>query len=259
MLRKDTCFFEKQPWSFWRGPFFLSSQQVKKIIIAVDGYSSCGKSTIARSLAARLGYMYIDSGAMYRAVALYFLRNNVPFKQDNRDMSAIQNALEKIRIEFREAAGGVRDTFLNGERVEDEIRQMFVANHVSKVSTIPEVRRFLVKQQQEMGRNRGVVMDGRDIGTVVFPDAELKLFITADPKIRAQRRLTELLAKGGTATFEEVYKNLTERDHIDSTRADSPLRQAEDAMVIDNSHLGIEQQLDMAMDMVQQRLRSGNH
>lgn len=239
---------------FGRGPFFLSSQQVKKIIIAVDGYSSCGKSTIARALAARLGYLYIDSGAMYRAVALYFLRNNVPFKQNNRDIEAVKKALGEIHIEFREEITGRRDTFLNGERVEDEIRQMFVANHVSKVSTIPEVRRFLVKQQQEMGRNSGVVMDGRDIGTVVFPNAELKLFITADPKIRARRRLDEIEAKGGTASFEEVFKNLTERDHIDSTREDSPLRQAADAMVIDNSHLSEEKQLEIALQLVNDRM-----
>lgn len=224
---------------------------MERIIIAVDGYSSCGKSTLAKALAKKLGYTYIDSGAMYRAVALYFLRNQVPFLPETRDISQIREALENIRIRFvRNPESGQQDTYLNEENVEKEIRQMFVANHVSKVSTISEVRRFLVKQQQKKGEKKGIVMDGRDIGTVVFPEAELKLFMTADPLVRAQRRLAELQAKGQTADFEEVLANLRERDHIDSTREDSPLRQAEDAIVIDNSVLTPEEQLEIALGYV---------
>ena len=226
--------------------FELSSSPVKKIIIAVDGFSSCGKSTLARALAEKLDYLYIDSGAMYRAVALYFLQNSVPFKLKERNEAAIDAALSHIHIEFRNDLNG-KSTYLNGVNVEDEIRQMFVANHVSKVSTISAVRRFLVKQQQELGKGKGVVMDGRDIGTVVFPHAELKLFMTAEPKIRAERRYKELQAKGVEMTFEEVLANLSERDRIDSTREDSPLRQADDALVIDNSALSPQQQLDLAL------------
>ena len=231
--------------------FYLCSN-VKKIIIAVDGFSSCGKSTLARALAAKLGYLYIDTGAMYRAVALYFLRNDVPYQVDERDDQAVADAIAHVKIEFRDTPNG-KATFLNGENVEDEIRQMFVANHVSKVSTISAVRRFLVKQQQALGVDKGVVMDGRDIGTVVFPEAELKLFMTADPKIRAERRLLELRDKGMDMTFDEVIHNLTERDRIDSTRADSPLRQADDALVIDNSNLSPEEQLDLAYSYTMQR------
>lgn len=219
---------------------------MKKIIIAVDGFSSCGKSTLARALAGKLGYLYIDSGAMYRAVSLYFLQNGIPFKPEERDDKGIEAALANIRIEFRDTTKG-KATFLNGVNVEDEIRQMRVADHVSKVSTISSVRRFLVKQQQELGKGKGVVMDGRDIGTVVFPEAELKLFMTAEPKIRADRRLKELLAKGTQMTFEEVYANLAERDRIDSTREDSPLKQAADAWVIDNSYLDPQEQLELAL------------
>lgn len=227
---------------------------MNKIIIAVDGFSSCGKSTLARALAGKLGYLYIDSGAMYRAVALYFLQNHVPFKPEERDDKSIANALTQIQIEFRDTANG-KATFLNGVNVEEEIRQMRVADHVSKVSTISAVRRFLVKQQQELGKEKGVVMDGRDIGTVVFPDAELKLFMTAEPEIRAERRLKELLAKGTPMTFGEVFSNLAERDRIDSTREDSPLRQAEDALVIDNSHLDPQEQLALALNYAGTRLQ----
>ncbi len=226
--------------------FRLSSPAVKKIIIAVDGFSSCGKSTLARALAEKLGYLYIDSGAMYRAVALHFLQNHIPFKPEERDDERIEAALSQIQIEFRDTAKG-KATFLNGVNVEDEIRQMRVADHVSKVSTISAVRRFLVKQQQALGKGKGVVMDGRDIGTVVFPEAELKLFMTAEPEIRAHRRLKELLAKGTAMTFEEVFANLAERDRIDSTREDSPLKKAEDAWVIDNSYLDTNEQLELAL------------
>ncbi|MBI1221271.1 MAG: (d)CMP kinase [Bacteroidetes bacterium] len=225
----------------------------RPIIIAIDGYSSCGKSTLAKALAKQLGYIYIDTGAMYRAVALYFLRNDVPFKPEERDPQAVAEALNRIQISFQ-LVNGVKTTFLNGENVEDEIRQMFVANHVSKVSTIPEVRRFLVHQQQEMGKGRGVVMDGRDIGTVVFPDAELKLFMTADPDIRTQRRWDELRSRGIKMSREEVKHNLLERDRIDSSREDSPLMQAADAIVIDNSHLSPGEQLKLALDYTRARM-----
>lgn len=221
----------------------------QRIIVAIDGFSSCGKSTLAKAMAKELGYIYIDTGAMYRAVALYFLRNQVPFKPEERDDKAIAEALNHIRVEFRQTDSG-KATFLNGENVEEEIRQMFVASHVSKVSTISAVRRFLVKQQQEMGKARGVVMDGRDIGTVVFPDAELKLFMTADPDIRAQRRQSEMASKGKEMTLEEVKANLLERDQIDSSREDSPLSKAEDARTIDNSHLTETEQLLLAMNYV---------
>ena len=221
---------------------------VRKIVIAVDGYSSCGKSTLAKALARELHYIYIDTGAMYRAVALYFLRNKVPFMPEERDMDAIGKALEQIHINFRKSGEG-RATFLNGENVEGEIREMFVANHVSKVSTISAVRRFLVAQQQAMGKERGVVMDGRDIGSVVFPDAELKLFMTADPDVRAERRRLELKGRGIELSHEEVLKNLQERDRIDSTREDSPLIQTEDAVVIDNTSLSPAEQLAVALDL----------
>lgn len=227
-----------------------------KIIIAVDGFSSCGKSTVARAMAKKLGYLYIDSGAMYRAVALYFLRNNIPFQIENRDINKVNEALSRIEIEFRfNDEKQCQETFLNNENVEEEIRQMFVANHVSKVSTISEVRRFLVNQQQAKGEGKGIVMDGRDIGTVVFPKAELKLFMTADPKVRAERRLEELKAKGHNPNFEEVLANLQERDRIDSTREDSPLKKADDAIVIDNTRLSPAEQLDIAMNYALERIQ----
>ncbi|MHB1279427.1 MAG: (d)CMP kinase [Bacteroidia bacterium] len=231
---------------------------MKKIIIAVDGFSSCGKSTLARALAQKLGYLYIDSGAMYRAVALYFLQNHIPFKPEERDDKIIEAALLRIQIEFRETANG-KATFLNGDNVEEEIRHMRVADHVSKVSTISSVRRFLVKQQQELGKGKGVVMDGRDIGTVVFPGAELKLFMTAEPEIRALRRLNELLSKGIPMTYEEVFANLSERDRIDSTREDSPLKQATDAVVIDNSYLDPQEQLDLALQYTGSHLETADN
>ncbi len=231
----------------------------QKIVIAVDGFSSCGKSTVARALAKKLGYLYIDSGAMYRAVALYFLRKDVPFQLEQRNIEAITEALAQINIEFRYSAEkGQQETFLNGENVEEEIRQMFVANHVSKVSTISEVRRFLVKQQQKKGEGKGIVMDGRDIGTVVFPNAELKLFMTADPQVRAQRRLAELQSKGIHSSLEEVLHNLQERDRIDSTREDSPLKKADDAVVIDNTDLSEEEQFNLALRFAMERIALSN-
>lgn len=218
---------------------------MRKIIIAIDGYSSCGKSTLARALARSLHYAYVDTGAMYRAVTLFFMENGIDFNQNE----AVLAALEKIEIHFERSPTG-NHTFLNGLDVENQIREMRISELVSPVSTISAVRRFLVKQQQAMGRRRGIVMDGRDIGTVVFPEAELKIFLTADPDIRAERRRSELDAKGQHFTLEEVRKNLLDRDRIDSSRADSPLRQADDARVIDNSFISEEEQLSMALEMV---------
>jgi CMP/dCMP kinase len=224
------------------------NNQKDKITIAVDGFAACGKSTLAKALARELGYIYIDSGAMYRAVTLYFLDNSV----DINDSAAVKGALDKINISFKNI-DGQNHTFLNGFDVEKEIRAMRVSDFVSPVSTISSVRRFLVACQKEMGNQKGIVMDGRDIGTVVFPDAELKLFMTASPEVRTKRRLLELESKGiFDYTYEQVQKNLTERDHIDSTRSDSPLKKADDAIVIDNSDLSTEQQLELALSMVRE-------
>ncbi|WCL81484.1 (d)CMP kinase [Saprospira sp. CCB-QB6] len=216
----------------------------QKIIIALDGFAACGKSTLAKSLAKKLNYIYVDTGAMYRAVTLYFLNQEVSLD----DEQAIAQALDNIRIDFRHRAGA-NHCFLNGEDVEEEIRKMHVSKWVSPVAAISAVRRFLVKQQQAMGRFKGLVMDGRDIGTVVFPEAELKLFMTASYEVRSQRRLAELQAKGLSASLEEVRENLMERDEIDSSREDSPLRKADDAITIDNSELSMNEQLDLALDL----------
>ncbi len=222
----------------------------KKILIAIDGFSSCGKSTIAKDLARKIGYRYVDTGAMYRAVTLFFLHNQIEFHH----LDLVNNALKDITINFK-LNDTTQITLLNGEDVENEIRiNSRVASAVSDVSAISEVRRFLVKQQQAMGADKGIVMDGRDIGTVVFPNAELKLFITADPIIRAQRRLDELKEKGQNTTFDEVLANLTKRDHIDSTRDDSPLRMADDAIEINNSYINKEEQLDLIVKLVNERM-----
>lgn len=214
----------------------------KKIVIAIDGHSSSGKSTMAKDLAKEIGYTYIDTGAMYRAVTLYALRHQL-FEGDRIDEAALQSALPSLEIAFRmNAETGRPDTYLNGENVEQEIRGMAVANHVSPVAALGFVRRALVAKQQEMGKAKGIVMDGRDIGTVVFPDAELKLFVTASPEVRAQRRVDELKAKGMPASYAEVLANVKQRDYIDSTRAESPLRQAPDALVLDNSHMSLAEQ-----------------
>lgn len=222
----------------------------QKINIAIDGYSSCGKSTIAKALAKKLGYAYVDTGAMYRAVTLYILRNHIEIT----DLVSIKNALENIDISFEIDSDGKQFTLLNGENVEKEIRSMEVSNFTSQVSAIKEVRQILVSWQQKIGKNKGVVMDGRDIGTVVFPDAELKLFMTASPDIRTQRRYLELTNKGESVTEEEIRNNLAHRDHLDSTREESPLRQAEDAVVLDNSFLSEEEQLDKVLDWVKEKL-----
>ncbi len=224
----------------------------KKIIIAIDGFSSCGKSTIAKDLALKIGYRYVDTGAMYRAVTLYFLHNQIEYNHIN----LVEAALENISINFiLDEASQSQITILNGEDIENEIRiNPRVASAVSDVSAISKVRRFLVKQQQAMGAEKGIVMDGRDIGTVVFPQAELKLFITADPIIRAQRRLDELREKKQDTTFEEVLANLAKRDHIDSTRADSPLCKAFDAIEINNSHINKTEQLELISRLVAERM-----
>lgn len=221
---------------------------MKKIVIAVDGYSSCGKSTMAKDLAKEIGYTYVDTGAMYRTVTLYCLQNGL-FEGDVIDEDRLQKEIDTIDMTLRfNPATGRPDAYLNGENVEKEIRSMEVAGKVSLVSALGFVRRALVAKQQEMGKAKGIVMDGRDIGTVVFPDAELKIFVTASPEVRALRRLKELEAKGETVSFEEVLENVKTRDHIDTTRKESPLRQAEDALVLDNSELTIEQQKQWLFD-----------
>ena len=223
------------------------------IIIAIDGYSSCGKSTLAKQIAKEWHYRYIDTGAMYRAVALFLLRNQIDIYHPDH----VAAALNDIQIDFRvNKETQSQDTFLNGEDVENEIRiNPRVVSIVSDVSAISEVRRFLVKQQQKMGEHKGIVMDGRDIGTVVFPNAELKIFVTADPKVRTQRRLDELKEKGQNTTFAEVLANLEKRDHIDTTRADSPLKKADDAIELDNSNMSRNDQFDRVNDWVKQRIQ----
>lgn len=215
---------------------------MKKITIAIDGYSSCGKSTMAKDLAREVGYIYIDSGAMYRAVTLYCLDNGL-FTPDGIDTAQLEAAMPNIRISFQLNPETQRPmTYLNGVNVEDRIRTMEVSTRVSPVAALPFVREALVKLQQEMGQAKGIVMDGRDIGTVVFPDAELKIFVVASAEIRAQRRYDELKAKGQEASYEEILANVKERDYIDQNREVSPLRQAEDAILLDNSNLTIEEQ-----------------
>ncbi|MBN1767452.1 MAG: (d)CMP kinase [Prolixibacteraceae bacterium] len=225
--------------------------QAKKITIAIDGHSSSGKSTISKQLAAKLGYKYIDTGAMYRAVTLYALRKNL-IHQKNVDKDQLINELSNIKISFRYNTNTQRsDTYLNGENVENEIRELEVSNNVSPVATIKEVRQAMVKMQQEMGKEKEIVMDGRDIGTVVFPDAELKIFLTASTQVRAQRRYDELKAKGLNVSFDEVLSNIEERDHIDSTRDESPLVKADDALVLDNSHLNPDEQIKYLLEKVE--------
>ena len=222
------------------------------INIAIDGHSSCGKSTIAKSLAKYLGYKYLDTGAMYRGVTLYSMRKGL-WNGDEPDREKLAHSLDDIRLDFRNV-GGSNHLFLNGEDVEEEIRGMEVSRRVSPIATIPEVRAHLVRLQQEIARPRGVVMDGRDVGTVILPDAELKLFITASPEVRAQRRFDELRAKGMDVKYDEIYQNVITRDHIDSTREVGPLKQAEDALFIDNSDLTIEEQDRLIRDLVATRL-----
>ncbi len=226
-----------------------------KIIIAIDGFSSCGKSTLAKALAAKLEYVFIDTGAMYRAIALYFLRNHISF-QDN---VAIANALKNIKLHFEYNPTTLKsDMYLNGEHVELLIREMQVSSKVSEVAAIEAVRDFAVAQQQAMGQQKGIVMDGRDIGTVVFPNAELKIFVTAQPDIRAQRRFLELQSTDPSITMEAVAENLQHRDHIDSTREHSPLKQAEDALVLDNSYIDRAEQFEIALNWAKERIAIAN-
>ncbi len=217
----------------------------KNIVVAIDGYSSCGKSTLAKALAKKLDFIYIDSGAMYRAVTLFFIRHNI----DLKDQESVNDALSAIQIDFKTSETQTLIT-LNSEDVSKEIRQMPVANKVSTVSAIKDVRLEMVKQQQRMGRSGNIVMDGRDIGTVVFPNADLKLFMTADPQIRAERRYNELISKDEKVNMEDIFENLAKRDFQDTTREESPLIQAEDAVVLDNSHIDETEQLEFALGYI---------
>lgn len=224
------------------------SKPNRKIVIAVDGFSSCGKSTFAKMVAARLGYIFIDTGAMYRAVTLYALEQGA-IRDGEVDAEAVVTLLPEINISFSfNAKRGASDIYVNGELAEGRIRTIEVSNCVSKVSSIREVREKLVAMQQQMGQKRGVVMDGRDIGTVVFPDAELKIFMTADAQVRAERRYAELTAKGDKVTMEEILENVISRDKADMERAISPLRQAEDAVVLDNSYMSVDEQMAWFME-----------
>ena len=223
------------------------------IIIAIDGHSSCGKSTMAKDLARAIGYIYVDTGAMYRAVTLYSIRRGL-WKDGVLDTETLRDEMSDVRITFRlNAETGLPETYLNGENVEQDIRSMEVSAKVSPIATLDFVREAMVREQQAMGKSKGIVRDGRDIGTTVFPEAEMKIFVTALPHVRAQRRLDELRAKGdATTTFDDVLANIEERDRIDSTRAVSPLRQAEDALVLDNSHMTIPQQKAWLLERFQE-------
>ena len=216
---------------------------MSKIIIAIDGHSSCGKSTMAKALAQQVGYIYVDSGAMYRAVTLFALRHQLFNADGSVKAEDLQSRMSEVKIHFKlDPATNLPVTYLNEERVEDEIRTLEVSQHVSPIAALPFVREAMTAAQQAMGKEKGIVMDGRDIGTAVFPHAELKIFVTASAEVRAQRRFDELQAKGLPASYEDILKNVQERDYIDSHREVSPLRQAEDALVLDNSHLTREQQ-----------------
>lgn len=224
---------------------------MKKITIAIDGHSSCGKSTMAKELARQLGYVYVDTGAMYRTVTLFAMRHNLFLADGEVDTDALRKCMPEIEVSFRfNEETGRPDAYLNGECVEKVIRSIEVSNHVSKVAAIPFVREAMVDQQRRMGAEKGIVMDGRDIGTTVFPDAELKIFVTASSKVRAQRRYDELKEKGMPADFDEIQKNVEERDYIDSHREVSPLRQAPDALLLDNSEMTIPEQNTWLMDKV---------
>jgi cytidylate kinase len=230
---------------------------MKKITIAIDGHSSCGKSTMAKDLARKIGYVYVDTGAMYRAVTLYALRNNLFDADGGIKEDELKSRMGDISISFRlNTATGRPDTYLNGENVEQDIRTMQVSNRVSPIAALPFVRQALVAQQQAMGKEKGVVMDGRDIGTTVFPDAELKVFVTASAEVRAQRRYDELKAKGMEADYNDILKNVQERDYIDSHRPTSPLRKADDAIELDNSNMTVDEQNDWLMEKYRQAANS---
>lgn len=228
---------------------------MKKITIAIDGFSSCGKSTMAKDLAKKLGYVYVDTGAMYRAVTLYAMRNGL-FNADGSVKTAdLERQMNKINITFKLNKTAERpDTYLNNELVENDIRTLEVSNHVSQIAAVPFIREAMVAQQQRMGKDKGVVMDGRDIGTTVFPEAELKVFVTASAEVRAQRRYDELKEKGMPADFNDILKNVQERDYIDSHREVSPLRKAPDAIELDNSHMTIAEQSAWLMEQVKQKI-----
>lgn len=227
---------------------------MKKIVIAIDGYSSCGKSTMAKDLAREVGYIYVDTGAMYRAVTLFAMRNGVFDADDNIDEARLKALLPDVKLTFKlNSETKLPEVCLNGECVERDIRTLEVSQHVSPIAALPFVREKLVEQQQAMGKEKGIVMDGRDIGTVVFPDAELKIFVTASAEIRAQRRFKELEAKGMLANFDEILQNVEQRDYIDTHRETSPLRQADDALVLDNSHLTIADQKVWLMEKFNER------
>ena len=230
---------------------------MKKITIAIDGFSSCGKSTMAKDLAKKLGYVYVDTGAMYRAVTLYAMRNRL-FNADGSVKTAdLERQMNKINITFKLNKTAERpDTYLNNELVENDIRTLEVSNHVSQIAAVPFVREAMVAQQQRMGKDKGVVMDGRDIGTTVFPEAELKVFVTASAEVRAQRRYDELKEKGIPADFNDILKNVQERDYIDSHREVSPLRKAPDAIELDNSHMTIAEQSAWLMELVKQKIEA---
>ena len=230
---------------------------MKKITIAIDGFSSCGKSTMAKDLAKKLGYVYVDTGAMYRAVTLYAMRNRL-FNADGSVKTAdLERQMSKINITFKLNKRAERpDTYLNNELVENDIRTLEVSNHVSQIAAVPFVREAMVAQQQRMGKDKGVVMDGRDIGTTVFPEAELKVFVTASAEVRAQRRYDELKEKGMPADFNDILKNVQERDYIDSHREVSPLRKAPDAIELDNSHMTIAEQSAWLMEQVEQKIEA---
>lgn len=227
---------------------------MKKITIAIDGYSSCGKSTMAKALAKKIGYVYVDTGAMYRSVTLFALRNKLFNADGSVKTNALKEMLPQVSISFKlNTETGLPETYLNGEMVERDIRGMEVSSHVSPIAAIPFVREALVAQQKAMGREKGVVMDGRDIGTVVFPDAELKIFVTASPEVRAKRRYDELQGKGQPADYDEILENVQRRDYIDTHREVSPLRQADDAIVLDNSHMTIAEQDAWLIDKYKMR------
>ena len=224
---------------------------MKQLVIAIDGYSSCGKSTTAKAVAAALHYAYVDTGAMYRAVTLHLLEHQIPFD----DLGRVEAALHELTISFRRnRRTGRNEVFLDGVNREDDIRQMVISNSVSEVSVIVMVRHAMVAQQQRMGRKRGVVMDGRDIGTTVFPDAEVKVFMTADVVVRAQRRHVELAGNGEQVALDDIIENLRKRDHLDSTRAESPLRRAPDSVLLDTTHITISEQVDFVLDRVSSAL-----
>ena len=236
-----------------------TNSRPKKIIVAIDGHSSCGKSTMAKDLARAVGYIYVDSGAMYRAVTLYAMRHGL-FKDGRLDEAGLEALLPEAHITFvRDEATGLPRTFLNGEDVEDAIRGLDVSSHVSPVAALPAVRTALTRMQQQMGRRRGIVMDGRDIGTAVFPDAELKVFVTASPEVRARRRYDELQAKGQPAAFDDILRNVRERDYIDSHRAVAPLRQAPDALLLDNSRMTIDEQRAWLLERFREKTKSSDN